>query len=191
DRLDGSDVISSKDTNEENNTWSISRGNSSFNEKQFSLEEKRIKQEMLEVCFPGYGETVNELPGEEESVRNETVEETFQGVNESADSSLASERLVSTLNNAVSSERCHLTDQHIPENIVMDRLDGHWMKEQAPEITSNEKRKKKKKRRHKRPKIKDAGRHPEITQFDDINLKAVIKFNGAKKPCHFKITTYK
>ncbi|GBM18849.1 hypothetical protein AVEN_203122-1 [Araneus ventricosus] len=41
-------------------------------------------------------------------------------------SSVASERLVSTLNDGVSDERCRLTDQHIAEKVLMSRLDNKY-----------------------------------------------------------------
>ncbi|GBM99510.1 hypothetical protein AVEN_1072-1 [Araneus ventricosus] len=41
-------------------------------------------------------------------------------------SSVASERLVSTLNDVVSDERCQLTDQHIAGRVFMSRLDDKY-----------------------------------------------------------------
>ncbi|GBM64531.1 Rootletin [Araneus ventricosus] len=41
-------------------------------------------------------------------------------------SSVVSERLVSTLNDVVSDERCRLTDQHIAERVFMTRLDDKY-----------------------------------------------------------------
>ncbi|GBO00130.1 hypothetical protein AVEN_260985-1 [Araneus ventricosus] len=41
-------------------------------------------------------------------------------------SSLASERLVSTLNDVVSDERCRFTDQHIAERVFMSSLDDKY-----------------------------------------------------------------
>ncbi|KAG8172930.1 hypothetical protein JTE90_022837 [Oedothorax gibbosus] len=41
-------------------------------------------------------------------------------------SSVASERLVSTLNDVLSDKRCRLTDQHITERVFMNRLEEQY-----------------------------------------------------------------